>query len=321
METTKNLKKSDIDLTYPTKINGGNVKKGNNSYEVYWIHLPEHTNITEEGYVGITKTGIKRRFYIHHREAVKGSSYKVHRAIRKYWDNIIVDVVCVCEEQYAMDLEQKLRPNPNTGWNINSGGQQGTGDIVKLLWMDPDSSFNQKGYREGLSERAKKNWSEPESRKKMMESIAASWEDPESLLGTEEWARRISEGRKKSFKDNPKLLENHANRAYYKDEDYRKRQSEAQKKAHSNNPELAKALSERQKAKKPWENNKANKELWKNADFYYSLFTTSDLTARQQSIKQGMKYWALEKIYKHFKAGWNPTEDKEWLEWKCKNYE
>lgn len=321
MEKMKSLRRSDIDLTYPTKINGASVKNNPDSYEVYWIHLPEHTDITQQGYIGITKMGVKRRFYIHHRAALDDSPYVVHRALNKHWDAIIVDVLCVCDEEYAMDLEKKLRPEVNTGWNINSGGQKGTGDITKMLWADPNHAFNQDDYRSGLSERAKRNWSEPESRKKMMESIAASWDDPESLLGTEEWARRISEGRKKSFRENPELREKHANRAYYKDKDYRKRQSEAQKRAHKNNPNLAKTISDMQKAKKPWENNKANKELWRYADFYYDLFVTSDLTARNQSIEQGLKYWSLEKIYRHFKNGWNPREDQDWIDWKNKNYE
>lgn len=289
------------------------------SYEVYWIHLPEHTDITKEGYVGITKTGVQRRFYVHHRDAVKDPIYVIHRALNKHWDNIIVDVICVCDGDYASYLENSLRPEFNIGWNITSGGVDAISKTASEAWKDPNSKFNSPEYRKQLSENSKRNWSDPKSRKKMEAAIRKGWEDPNSLLGTEEWARRISEGRKRAFKEDPSLAEAQGNRDYYKDPEYLKRQSEAQRKAYSDNPELAKKQSERMKAKMPWENNKANKDLWLRADHFYEVFQTSTKSSRQQALDNNMKPWALNKIHKHFKSGWNPAEDEKWLEWRKEN--
>jgi len=34
---------------------------------VYWIHLPEHTDIASQGYVGVSNTTASKRFTHHNR--------------------------------------------------------------------------------------------------------------------------------------------------------------------------------------------------------------------------------------------------------------
>ena len=88
-------------------------------YEVYWIHLPEHVDIWTQGYVGITCRGVRRRFSEHKysRKSIVG------RAIHKYGvENLVVDTVCVADEDYALYLENFLRPTENIAWNIRAGG-------------------------------------------------------------------------------------------------------------------------------------------------------------------------------------------------------
>lgn len=93
-------------------------------YEVYWIHLPEHTDILTQGYVGLTKQGAKKRFWSHKNSAKHpGSSHKIiSKAFNKYGDKIIVTTLVVCDKDYAKFFENKLRPTDFIGWNMNAGG-------------------------------------------------------------------------------------------------------------------------------------------------------------------------------------------------------
>ena len=86
---------------------------------VYWIHLPEHTDMFTQGYVGVTKD-MKKRFADH-----KNTTENVHllRAIKKYgWDALVKSVVVIAEQAYCLMIESKLRADDKTGWNIVKGG-------------------------------------------------------------------------------------------------------------------------------------------------------------------------------------------------------
>ena len=86
---------------------------------VYWIHLPEHTDIFSQGYVGVSKN-IKRRFACHQQ---RSENQHLLKAIKKYgWDSLIKTIVLVAEKAYCLTIELQLRPNDKTGWNIVKGG-------------------------------------------------------------------------------------------------------------------------------------------------------------------------------------------------------
>ncbi|UZS00918.1 intron-associated endonuclease [Pseudomonas phage vB_PsaM_M1] len=94
--------------------------------EVYWIHLPEHTDVFSQGYVGITKMTAKKRFYKHLSVSKSNTTRAdtiLSRAIKKYGDRIIVDTLIICTVDYAFDMESKLRPSPRIGWNTDQGGR------------------------------------------------------------------------------------------------------------------------------------------------------------------------------------------------------
>ena len=90
----------------------------NNQSSVYWIHLPEHTHIYTQGYIGVSKNP-QRRLQEH-----KNSTDNKHllRALSKYSDLIIQTVILVGESEFCYQFEEQLRPNKNIGWNINKGG-------------------------------------------------------------------------------------------------------------------------------------------------------------------------------------------------------
>ena len=86
---------------------------------VYWIHRHEHTDMFNQGYIGVSNN-LKRRFWQH--RATPSNSHLKH-AITKYgWDNLIKEVVLVADRAYCLDIETKLRPTDKIGWNVRLGG-------------------------------------------------------------------------------------------------------------------------------------------------------------------------------------------------------
>lgn len=99
--------------------------------ELYWIHLPEHTDMFSEGYIGITKHTAQHRFRGHKKAAnhtKRNTNCPVYNAIRKYGDTLVVSTLVIGSVEYVLDLEAKLRPDIKIGWNIRSGG--GTPKVV-----------------------------------------------------------------------------------------------------------------------------------------------------------------------------------------------
>ena len=93
--------------------------------QVYWIRALHHSDVTSEGYVGVSKHAQKRWLYGHSWAHRKGRHDNTHlsNAITKYgWDSLIKTVLVVADEEYCYDLERKLRPTENVGWNLTIGG-------------------------------------------------------------------------------------------------------------------------------------------------------------------------------------------------------
>jgi len=90
---------------------------------VYWLHLPEHTDIASQGYVGVSNTTAAKRFVHHNSDANRGSQYPVHKAIRKYGDRLVLDTLVEGPSDYCYVVENKLRPLARIGWNCAVGGE------------------------------------------------------------------------------------------------------------------------------------------------------------------------------------------------------
>ena len=91
-----------------------------NQCYVYWIHLPCHTDIHSQGYVGVSVKP-KKRLQEH-----KNFTDNAHlsNAFKKYSDSIIQTVVFQGDSDSCYRYEEYLRPTKNIGWNINKGGAQ-----------------------------------------------------------------------------------------------------------------------------------------------------------------------------------------------------
>jgi hypothetical protein len=97
------------------------------SAQVYWIRAAHHSDITSEGYVGVSKNASKRWAYGHKWAHVKGrhDNPRLSNAIAKYgWDSLVKTVVVVAEEAYCYELEKSLRPAKEIGWNLVPGGNK-----------------------------------------------------------------------------------------------------------------------------------------------------------------------------------------------------
>ena len=90
-----------------------------NACSVYWLRLPEHTDMFAEGYVGVSSKS-KLRWNQHF---VRKENAHLKNAIQKYgWDNIVKQVILISDRDYCLDIEKKLRPTSSIGWNIAVGG-------------------------------------------------------------------------------------------------------------------------------------------------------------------------------------------------------
>lgn len=100
--------------------------------EVYWIRRPDHTDILSQGYIGQTKYTAQQRFrnHVSDSKSAKGSS-AIRSALRKYGEEgVIVETLVVCSPEYAVWLENKLRPTRGIGWNMAIGGEYPAGNRV-----------------------------------------------------------------------------------------------------------------------------------------------------------------------------------------------
>lgn len=81
---------------------------------VYWNHLPEHTDPSSEGYIGVTKSPMMRE--CQHRESTNSPCYAFRH------DSVFEILHEVPTREEAYKIEQQYRPSRNIGWNKKAGG-------------------------------------------------------------------------------------------------------------------------------------------------------------------------------------------------------
>lgn len=108
---------------------------------VYWLHLPEHTDMFTQGYIGISNN-VKKRFEDHKN---RPSNAYLKNAIAKYgWDKLIKQIVIIADEAYCLAMELKLRVDNNIGWNLVAGGGKPPSSLGKKF-------IRSKEYKEKMS--------------------------------------------------------------------------------------------------------------------------------------------------------------------------
>lgn len=89
------------------------------TFSVYWIRCADHTDMMTQGYVGVSMDAERR--WGEHQKSRQNQHFKF--AIQKYgWDNLIKTQLLISTEDYCLEIERKLRPEKNIGWNIAAGG-------------------------------------------------------------------------------------------------------------------------------------------------------------------------------------------------------
>jgi group I intron endonuclease len=159
---------------------------------VYWIHTPEHTNIFQQGYVGVSKR-FERRIWEHLK--VSGNAH-LKNAINKYgWDNLVKEKVIIADEGYCLEMETKLRPKESIGWNIVMGGgmppiaQKGMG-LGRDAW-NKGLAWSEE-YKEKVSVGVTNLWKNPEYRQAMSDAHKGQTSPMKGKKHSEETIIKIS---------------------------------------------------------------------------------------------------------------------------------
>lgn len=102
-----------------------------------------------QGYIGVSKDH-KKRWYDH---GWRTENAHFNNAIKKYgWDNLQKKVILIAEENYCLNIEAKLRPTRNIGWNIAVGGGKPPSPLGKKFGPMSDEtkakvSASKKGFK------------------------------------------------------------------------------------------------------------------------------------------------------------------------------
>ena len=87
---------------------------------VYWIKNSQHTDIFTQGYVGVS-LNVEKRLKTHIKR-IKNKQHGNYNLVENFTSDVMFETVLVADEEYCYEVEKKLRPNTNIGWNINAGG-------------------------------------------------------------------------------------------------------------------------------------------------------------------------------------------------------
>ncbi len=231
---------------------------------VYWIHLPEHTDILSQGYVGITSKTVAERYKGHLKalKSKKSSHIIFYKALKKHLSRILVTTILEADLEYAKLIENKLRPKIKIGWNTAEGGSSAP---IKLF-----TDATRTKISEALKGRVKTQ-AEIENIRK-------------ALLGKSRPVHVI----------------------------------EAMRKAKTGVPrsELSKDSQKATLKASPWRNRSAKLDVWAECVTIHRNFMLGADTLKSLSTACEIPQTSLVCILKKLKAGWNPIEDINWVDFK-----
>lgn len=261
---------------------------------VYWVCLPNHSDMFKEGYIGISNKSLvdRKRNHISHAKDQNRSKYAFQNAILKYGEQLIWKVILESDFEYCKDMERKLRPEPQIGWNISVGGNvPGYGRVVtdeeRKKQSERNSGEGNPFFGKKHSEESKRKQSEVKQGKDMGEAFKKKMS--EIVRGK---PRNLSEDQRKVLSERRKTFE-------YTDE-------------------IRKAISDGLKAVIPtkWESRRANKDVWAKSLSLYDYYVRNPTHgSRLMASNVGLTFTQVGSILREFRNGWNPCEDDKYLSW------
>lgn len=259
---------------------------------VYWVRLPEHSDIFSEGYVGFTSKTVSERYKSHKTDSKRDqySHTPFYKAMNKYKELLIVETICEGSNDYCLMLENKLRPSPSIGWNLLVGGAKG--------------SLGTKA-----SEETRKKQSELRKGEKNHFYGKKHSEATKALL-------RIKNSRPMSEETRKKMSEMRRGKKLNLSPEQRKAYSERSK-----NREITEAarnkLSEKAKGRYvAWRHSVAG-WWWLIAEDIYDFILNNQGCGKSKIMKNfNISYNSSKTILNKLFKGWNPYEDEEYQKWK-----
>lgn len=244
--------------------------------EVYWIRLPEHTDVFTQGYVGITIKTAEVRFNGHvHFSKNSGNSSLIGNVIRKYGrENLVLETLVICSPEYSVWLENILRPDKGIGWNMAAGGEYPAKNRV-------------------ISELAKENMRKAQLGRKHPEEVKKKIGEANSRRVWTEESRAKASKSKIGHKKSPETL--------------------LKMSLASTGRSQSEESIEKTKVGKFYFYLKKNRSVYSRAQELYDHYV-SGLTYSKTENLLGFKRGSLQRIFDYFNKGWNPSEDSIWKE-------
>ncbi len=259
---------------------------------VYWIHLPEHTDVTKDGYVGFTSKTVESRFKQHRDDSIR-EKYKnlpIYNAMNKYGNLLVVETLVEGSNEYCLMIENKLRPEVKIGWNIKIGGDFGSLGVKASEETKLKMSETRRGESNGFYGK-------------------------EHSEETKQKLREINLGKKASEETKNKLSAMRKGKKRNLSPEQRKKMSDRSK---------AQVMSESAKLKMSisktgiyvaWRSCAAT-DIWLCAKDVYEYLEENPSNGRHKTAHHfKVTPNQIKTIHKKIRSGWNPNEDQEYLSW------
>jgi group I intron endonuclease len=177
---------------------------------VYWLHLPEHSDMHSQGYIGVSKNP-SQRLWTHRNDAKKDNHCNIYlsRIFKKYSDQLIQTIVFEGEKDVCYTYEECIRPVKHIGWNINKGGICPPSTLGKVLSTEHKEKISKSntGNHHPHTEESKQKLSQANKNKSLTETTKQKIRDArKNQIFTVETKKKLSDSHKGNIPGNAKSI-------------------------------------------------------------------------------------------------------------------